>query len=104
MSKKQILDEFTTVLAVSLRHKIGNIIMPNALYSEKYARDSEILFNEAQKINEKGNWNYNDKIEIKEELKIKLKKELESKTFLPDEKYKHIDKEIEKALKILSLN
>lgn len=103
MSKKQLLDEFTNILAVALRHKIGSIVNFNAIYAEKYAKDSEILFKQAEKIKERGNWNYNDKIEIKEELKKKLKKELEKRDFLSDEKYNYIDSEIEKALKILGL-
>ena len=103
MSKKQILDEFTNILAVALRHKIGNIVNPNEIYAEKYAKDSEILFKQAEKIKEQRNWNYRDKVEIKQKLIRKLRKELEEKDFLPDEKYKHMDPEIEKALKQLGL-
>jgi hypothetical protein len=103
MSKKQILDEFTNILAVALRHKIGSMVNPSALYAERYAKDSEILFKEAEKIKEQGNWNYKDKMEIKEELKRKLRNELEKKEFLPDEKYNLIDSEINKALTSLGL-
>ncbi|MDP2925214.1 MAG: hypothetical protein Q8N99_02465 [Nanoarchaeota archaeon] len=103
MNKKQVLDELTTMLALSLRHKIGSIVNKNEIYAERYAKDSEILFNQAEKIKEQGNWNYRDKLEIKQELTKKLRKELEKKDFLPDEKYNYIDSEIEKALKILGL-
>lgn len=103
MSKKQILEEFTNTLAVALRHKIGSMVNPNALYAERYAKDSEVFFKQAEKIKNQVTWNYIDKIEIKEILKRKLRNELEKKDFLPIEKYIHIDSEIEKALKILNL-
>jgi len=103
MSKKQILDEFTNILAVALRHKIGSMVNPNAIYAERYAKDSEIFFKQAEKIKEQGNWNHRDKTEIKEELKRKLRNELEKKPFLPDEKYNLMDGEINKALTGLGL-
>ena len=102
MSKKNIIDEFTNILAVALRHKIGSIVNPNALYAERYAKDSEIFFKQAEKIN-RGNWNSRDKLEIKQELIIKLKKELEKKDFLPDEKYVYMDDEINKSLTSLGI-
>ena len=97
MSKKQILDEFTNVLAVALRHKIGSMVNPNAIYAERYAKDSETLFKQAEKTKEQITWNYNDKIEIKQELIRKLKKELEKKDFLANEKYNYVDSEINKG-------
>jgi len=103
MSKKQILNEFTNILAVALRHKIGSIVNPDEIYAGRYAKDSETLFKEAEKIKEQGNWNYKDKLKIKQELIKKLRKELESKDFLSDEKYNYVDSEIEKALRILGL-
>lgn len=103
MSKKQILDELTNILAISLRHKIGSIVNSNEIYAEKYARDSEIFFKQAETIKQQASWNYNDKIEIKQELKRKLRNEFEKKDFLPDEKYSLMNSEIEKALKRLEL-
>ena len=103
MSKKQILDEFTNTLAVALRHKIGSMVNPNAIYAERYAKDSEMFFKQAEKTKEQITWNYNDKIEIKEILKRKLRNELEKKPFLPDEKYNLMDSEINKALTSLRL-
>jgi hypothetical protein len=103
MSKKQIIDELTTLLAVSLRHKIGSIANKNEVYAEKYAKDAEIFFREAGKVNENANWSYNDKIEIKQELIGKLRKELEQKKFISDEKYDLIDIEVENALKELNI-
>jgi len=103
MSKKQILDEFTNTLAVALRHKIGGMINPSAVYAERYAKDSEMFFKQAEKIKEQGNWNYKDKIDIKEELKRKLRNELEKKDFLPDKKYDLMDREINNALTNLNL-
>ncbi len=103
MSKKQILEEFTNTLAVALRHKIGSMVNPNAIYAERYAKDSEMFFKQAEKTKEQCNWDYYDKIKIKQELKRKLRNELEKKEFLPDEKYNYIDNEINKALTSLGL-
>lgn len=103
MNKNRILEELTTLLAISLRHRIGGIVNKNEIYAQRYAKDSEILFKQAEKVKEQITWNYGDKIEIREKLKIKLKIELEKKDFLSDEKYNLIDSEIEKALKDLGI-
>ncbi|MFA5857405.1 MAG: hypothetical protein WC867_08645 [Candidatus Pacearchaeota archaeon] len=55
MSKKQILNELTNILAVALRHKIGSMVNKNEIYALKYSKDSEILFKEASKIKEQSN-------------------------------------------------
>lgn len=104
MSKKQILDELTTMLAVSLRHKIGSIVNNESLYAQKYANDAETLFMQAEKIKQQANWNSNDKKLIREILKKKLKKELDDKSFLSDKKYEYIDSEIDKTLNSMNLN
>lgn len=104
MSKKQIFEEFTNILAIALRHKIGSMVNPNALYAEKYAKDSEIFFKQAEKIKEQCSWNYADKTEIKEELKRKLTNELEKRPFLNNKKYDLIETEINRALTSLNLN
>ena len=72
MSKKGKIDELVNVLAAALRHKIGSMVNPNALYAERYAKDSEMFFKQAEKTKEQGNWDYNDKIEIKQILKRKF--------------------------------
>lgn len=104
MSKKQISEELINVLAVALRHKIGSMVNPNAIYAERYAKDSDIFFKQAEKVKEQANWNSSDKEEIKTTLKRRLRNELEKKPFLPDKKYDYIDEEINKALRILDLN
>ena len=103
MSKKRIIHELTTVLAIALRHKIGSIVNPDGIYAEKYANDSEILMREAKRIVIRKNWNNDDKISIKKELKRKLEQELEKKEFLNNRKFGLIDKEVERALKLLRL-
>lgn len=93
----------TNILASALRHKIGSIVNQNEIYAQKYAKDAETLIKEAQKIVFKGNWNYNDKKIIKEELKNKLRKELEKKDFLDIKKFDLMDEEIERVLILLGL-
>lgn len=103
MNKRKIISEMTNILASALRHKIGSIVNQNEIYAQKYAKDAETLVKEAQKIVFKGNWNYNDKKIIKEELKNKLRKELEKKDFLDIKKFEIMDEEIEKVLILLGL-
>ncbi len=104
MSKKQIFDELINILAVSLRHKIGSIVNEDEIYAERYAKDAEILFKQAEKVKEQCNWNYNDKLEVKENLKKKLTDELKKRDFISEEKYDYIESEIETALRSLKLD
>ncbi len=104
MGKNRVIQELTNILTQSLRHKIGSIVNPNELYTEKYMKDAEILFDKAERVSKLDNWNINDKIKIGEELKRKLKLELESKEFLNERKFDIMDEEIDKALKSLNLN
>lgn len=103
MSKKRAIHELTNLLAIALRHKIGSIVNPDEVYAQKYAKDAEILMKEAGKIALRENWNNDDKIKIKEELRRKLKLELEKRDFLDNKKFELIDSEIDKALKFLRL-
>ncbi len=103
MNKRKIISEMTNILASALRHKIGSIVNQNEIYAQKYAKDAETLIKEAQKIVFKVNWNYNDKKIIKEELKNKLRKELEKKDFLDIKKFELVDEEIDKVLILLGL-
>jgi len=103
MNKNKLVEQLTNVLSASLRHKIGSIVNENELYAQKYAEDAEVLLKEAGKIASEINWNLNDKLVIKEELKKKLRGELEKKTFLNNEKFELIDSEVEVALKKLNL-
>jgi|SRR3989344_3629217 len=103
MSKTKIIHELTNLLAKALRHKIGSIVNSNEIYAQKYAKDSEILMKEAQKIAIKENWNNYDKVKIKKELERKLKLELEKKDFLDNKKFEIMEEEVEKALKFFDL-
>ncbi len=99
MGKKAVIEEFTNLLAVALRHRIGSIVNNNEIYAQKYARDAEILINEAKKIVIGISFNIYEKKEIREKLEKKLKNELESKTFIDSKKFEIIGGEIEKALR-----
>lgn len=98
MSKSKNFQKLISLLVVALRHKIGSIVNEYEIYAQKYARDAEILFNEARKIAIKENWNQYDKDKIRETLKKKLKSELEIKTFINDKKFEIMDKEMDKIL------
>ncbi|MCX6748175.1 MAG: hypothetical protein NT076_01075 [Candidatus Pacearchaeota archaeon] len=103
MGKKDIIDELTNLLAISLRHKIGSIVNQNEIYASKYAKDADVLMNEAKRDALKENWNQYDKLNIKEILQKKLKLELEKKDFLDSKKFEIMDEEIEIALVTLDL-
>lgn len=103
MSKKDILEQFTTILAISLRHRIGSMVNNNEIYAQRYAKDAEALFKEAEKAKNKANWNNSDKIEIKQTTKKKLKQELEKRDFIDNRKFELIDSEVDKALKDLNV-
>jgi|SRR3989344_2376915 len=104
MGKTSIIHELTNLLAKALRHKIGSIVNQNEIYAQKYSKDADILLKEAEKLVYKENWNNYDKIKIREELKRKLKIELEKKEFLNNNKFNIMEKEINKALKSLNLD
>lgn len=103
MNKNDLIDELTNILAVALRHKIGSIVNNKEIYAQKYAKDAEILLKEAEKISLEGNWNIYDKTRIKEELKRRLKNELENKDFIDNKKFELMNEEIDKALGYLRL-
>lgn len=104
MSKTKTIYELTNILSISLRHKIGSIVNKNEIYAQKYAKDSEVLFKQAEQTARTENWNFQDKAAIKNELKKKLYKELEKKAFLDIKKFDIVEDEIAKALKTLGLN
>lgn len=103
MSKTKTIRELTNMLAIALRHRIGSIVNENEIYAQKYAKDADVLLKEAEKIALKENWNHKDKERIREELKNKLKAELERKDFLNARKFDIMNEEIEKALEFLGL-
>ncbi len=103
MSKKKELTKLVNLMCISLRHKIGSIVNENEFYANKYAKDSEILMKEAEKILIKQNWSKEDKTEIKKRLSEELKKELEKRTFINNKKFEIMDEEIKKALEEFEL-
>jgi len=103
MSKNQNIHELTNILAIALRHKIGSIVNKDEIYAQKYAKDYEIFLKEAVKISLKENWNDSDKIKIKNELKGKLRDELEKREFIDNKKFDIMDREINNILGVLKL-
>jgi len=103
LGKNKTIHELTTLIAISLRHKIGSLVNKNEIYAQRYAKDSEILLREARKVSVKENWNKEDKLRIKEESRIKLRKELEERSFLDNSKFDLIDRELDRVLGDLGL-
>ena len=103
MNKKDTISELVNILAKALRHKIGSVVNNNEIYASKYAKDAEVLMNEARRVSMKEKWNNYEKIEIKNRLKKELFKELESKEFIDNKKFEYVDIEIDKAMKYLGL-
>ena len=103
MGKNKDMQELTNLMTKALRHKIGSIVNKDEFYANKYAKDAEVIMKEAEKVLLRQNWNDYDKAKIKEQLKIKLRKELEQKDFLHNEKFEIMNEEIDKALKKFGL-
>ncbi len=103
MGKNKDIDELTNLMTKALRHKIGSIVNKDELYAGKYAKDAESIMKEAEKVLLRQNWNNYDKIKIKDDLRAKLRKDLEQKDFLDGKKFDIMDSEIEKALKEFGL-
>ena len=104
MGKRRLISELTNLLAIALRHKIGSLVNEKEIYAQKYARDSEVLINQAKNRALEKNWSFKDKQEIREQLKLKLKKELEDKKFIDNRKFELMDKEIDEVLEDLRLS
>ncbi len=103
MGKKKLISELTNILAIALRHKIGSIVNSQEIYSQKYAKDAEILVNEAKNLLSEKKFNQQDKTKIKNNLKSKLYKELQQKEFINSRKFDLIEPEIENVLIYLDL-
>ena len=103
MSKTKIIRELTSLLAIGLRHRIGSMVNENEVYAKKYAKDAEVLLEQARKTVLKENWNLYDKNKIFEELKNKLRVELASRDFLNEKKFDIMDGEIRVILKKFGL-
>lgn len=103
MSKNKDIERLTTLMAISLRHRIGSIVNKEDIYANKYAKDAENLMNEAEKILKRQNWNRVDKEEIRKKLRRKLTRELTEKEFLNTKKFDIMGREIEIALRNFNL-
>jgi len=103
MSKIKTIQQLTNLLAGALRHKIGAIVNSSELYKNKYEKEAQNLLKAAQKVSLRENWNIYDKEKIKEELRYKLKTELEKCTYLNSKKFDFMNSEINEALKLLGL-
>ena len=104
MGKNKDIGELANLMSKALRHKIGSIVNKDEFYAAKYAKDAEVFMKEAEKVMLRWNWNKYDKEKIRQQLKIKLQKELEEKDFLDNKKFEIMDEEINKALKEMDLN
>lgn len=98
MGKRDDLRELVNILVKALRHRIGSIVNPDELYAEKYAKDADVLLNQARMVLSRENWNDYDKRVIKVELEKKLFIELDEKKFLNEKKFEIMDGEIEQVL------
>ena len=86
-----------------MTHRIGSIVNDNEIYAQKYAKDAEIFFQEAKKSIGDISFNYYERKEIINKIKEELRKELASKEFLREKKFKIMDEEVDKVLKELGL-
>ena len=104
MGKKRDIKEMVTLISLALTHKIGSLVNPDEIYSEKYKRESDSFLKQATKISLRQNWNKDDKAKIKEVLKKRLKDDLSKKDFIDDKKFSLIDSEINSVLNSMGLN
>jgi len=103
MGKNKDIQKLTNLMTKALRHKIGSIVNKDEFYANKYVKDAEVIMKEAEKVLLRQNWNDHDKGKIREQLRIKLRKELEQKDFLHNGKFEIMNEEIDKALKKFGL-
>ena len=104
MGKKSDIEELTNLLSLALVHKIGGMVNPDEIYSEKYRKESDAFLKKAVKVSIRQNWNKEDKKRIKEILGYKLRKNLEKRDFLDSKKFEFVEEEIDDVLKLLELN
>ncbi|HLC54806.1 MAG TPA: hypothetical protein VJK07_04260 [Candidatus Nanoarchaeia archaeon] len=103
MGKNNDIQQLINLLAKSLCHRIGSMVNNTQVYAKKYYSEAKNIFENAKEVKLRHNWNNYDKIKIKNELKKKLKAELERKDFLDNRKFDLMDEEINKALSSLDL-
>jgi hypothetical protein len=104
MGKRDDINELTALLSLTLTHRIGSLVNPDEIYSEKYRKESDVFLKRAIKISLRYNWNMDNKIKIREFLEKKLRESLEKRDFLDNKKFKLMEKEINSVLKFLNLN
>ena len=103
MSKSGYIEEIATILATSLSHKIGAILGKDKLYRRKYYIEFIQRKEFAKEKIVSCNLNPQDKQIIKEKIAYRLRKQLEKKEFIGDEKFNLIDSEINELLNELGL-
>lgn len=103
MGKDKDITQIAVILSTALRHKIGAILGSDKEYFRKYQIEFTTHKTRAEKILKNCNFNRYDKEIIKSKLKVNLKKELESRAYIGNEKFEIMDEEIDKVLKELGL-
>lgn len=103
MGKNNAIKELTKLLTYAIIHKIGSIVNKDAVYSDKYLKESENFLRMAEEAANKENWNSYDKLTIKKNLQKAVHDELLKRNFLCNKKFDIIEREINNALEILDL-
>jgi len=103
MGKNSNIKELARFVSLAVAHRIGKLMNPNALYAEKYEKESENFMLLAQNVKLRENWNIYDREIIKKEAKNKTISELTARKYLANQKFSLMDEEINKALKLLEL-
>src|SRR3989344_5335078 len=104
MGKNKDIQELASLMAVSLRHKIGSLVNKDEVYAQKYAKDAENIMKEAEKVLLRQHWNQADRKRIRELLRARLHDELAQKEFLEHKKFEIMDEEMNKALQAFELD
>ena len=84
-------------------HKIGSILNPNSIYTEKYQKEYENFILQAENIKMRENWNTHDKIIIKKKTRKEALFELNNRKYIDNKKFDILDIEVDKALNQLGL-
>lgn len=104
MGKNKEISQITNILSTALRHKIGAILGRDKDYFKKYQLEFTARKEKAERILKNCNFNDYDKNIVKIKIKEKLSKELKSRAYISEEKFKIMDEEINKILKELALS
>ncbi len=104
MSKRREMKEIVNLMVIALRHKIGAKVDPTAQYAKKYLNEAETAISHAKEIAISLHLNKEDKKELEDGIRKKLQKELETRTYIPQEKFSLMEQEITSALTVLNLS